>query len=86
MHITIKTGHDACSNIMSWRHSQIAVLGAQDAAKQLSAAKAELDKHSERLAEAEQGITQVMGELERLSAKRTHLRYASATVSLTSYN
>ena len=55
------------------------MLCVQDAAKKLSAAKAELDKHSERLAEAEQGITQVMGELERLGAKRTHLRCASVT-------
>ena len=52
---------------------------AQDAAKQLNMAKAELDKHGERLAQAEQGITQIMGELERLSAKRTHMRCASPT-------
>ncbi len=49
----------------------------QDAAKQLNAAKAELATHSERLAQAEQGITQIMGELERLNAKRTHLRCAA---------
>jgi chromosome segregation ATPase len=50
----------------------------QDAAKKLSVAKAELDQHRQRLAEAEQGITQVMGELERLNAKHGHLKCAGA--------
>ena len=63
-------------------HPENDVCRAQDAAKKLSAAKAELEKHSERLAEAEQGITQVMGELERLSAKRTYLRCASSIPAL----
>jgi len=53
------------------------VVYVQDAAKQLNAAKAELEKHGERLAQAEQGITQIMGELERLNAKRTYLRCAA---------
>ena len=38
------------------------------------AAGAELEKHAAQLAEVEQAVTQVMGEMERLTAKRGHLR------------
>lgn len=46
----------------------------QDADKQHRAAAAELQAHNSRLTGVEQGITQVMGEMERLGAKRTYLR------------
>ena len=47
----------------------------QDLSKQAAAAREELAKHADRLAETEQGITEAMGQLERLAAKRGHLRW-----------
>ena len=48
--------------------------------EQHKAAVGELEQHAAQLADLEQSVTQALGELERLSAKRTHIRCGDGTL------